>query len=74
MELIKELKKCNTCGLAEGIVSFCENRKACNIGRRKTKNINPNYNHEYYLLNKQAIAKQQKEYRDKKKKNLNNLI
>ena len=31
------------------------------------KNINLNYNHEYYLLNKQTIAKQQK-------KCLNNLI
>ena len=71
MELINKLIKiCKTCGLNEGIVRFCENRRECNICRRKTKNINPNYNHEYYLLNKQAIAKQQKEYRDKKKNTL----
>ena len=52
MELIKKI--CKTCGLPDGIVRFCENRKECNICRRKTKNINPDYNHEYYLLNKQA--------------------
>ena len=74
MELIKELiKKCNKCGLDEGLVRFCENRRVCNICRRKTKNINPDYNHNYYLLNKEIIAKQQKQYRDKKKCN-NNLI
>ena len=66
MDLIK-LKQCNSCNLFEGVVNFCENRKACNICRRKTKNIDPDYNHKYYLLNKETIAKQQKQYRIKKK-------
>ena len=66
MELIN-LKQCNTCNLFEPDVKFCEKRKMCNICRRRSKNIDPNYNHKYYLLNKEAIAKQQKEYRIKKK-------
>ena len=38
MELINKLiKKCKTCGLNEGDVRFCENRRECNICRRKKK-------------------------------------